>query len=496
MRKDDQLEDQIRQFYENVPDVADSLPLKDYLLKHENNQMAWYLLGKQYAARGEEAKANYCFGQAGPIYEAFEARANPLLSVQGEAAPKPARRSRLRRAVSLLGAALVVAAAIALPGERAAAPTEADGTAPQAQAEAPPAAASPSGTPAAPEPAPPAATAPPSGGFAYVAGAATPEADGMQALGQLLTAEAGGTESLLVQAPALGKWTDWVGSGKPLAKVAMYRSDAAAAIDWYDPRWCPCGTAQDPTEPQQAVADWKPLQEGKLMLRSAMLHYKERTGSWPKSPEELAGAYPANAVAGWSEDLGAWFAELREELEKVDGAIPKTVGWPDASGTTAQGIGMPAGSLASMTEHPLRIIVDKKNYRLAVVSGNVLIRNYPVGLGGDKTPEGTFVITEKVRDPNGRSDGAFGSRGMTLSDTLYAIHGTDEPDSIGKDDSLGCVRMGKEDLEELYDLVPLGTQVTIVKEGLPTTLRIPEERFRLTPAQDETNPHKTYNWLG
>ncbi|KIL36953.1 hypothetical protein SD71_04370 [Cohnella kolymensis] len=99
------------------------------------------------------------------------------------------------------------------------------------------------------------------------------------------------------------------------------------------------------------------------------------------------------------------------------------------------------------------MIVDKSNHRLAVVSGNVLLRNYKVGLGGDRTPEGSFVISEKVRNPNGRSDGVFGSRGLALSDSRYAIHGTDEPDSIGTDESLGCIRMLQEDLEELYDLI-------------------------------------------
>jgi lipoprotein-anchoring transpeptidase ErfK/SrfK len=116
-------------------------------------------------------------------------------------------------------------------------------------------------------------------------------------------------------------------------------------------------------------------------------------------------------------------------------------------------------------------------------------------LGGSKTPDGKFIISEKVRDPNGSSNGVFGSRGMTLSDTRYGIHGTDEPNSIGKDESHGCVRMKKEDIEELFDLVPKGTPVTITKGSLPDELRAPPERFRLPSAQNETNPRKVYDWL-
>nr|WP_245363303.1 L,D-transpeptidase [Cohnella thailandensis] len=193
--------------------------------------------------------------------------------------------------------------------------------------------------------------------------------------------------------------------------------------------------------------------------------------------------------------MTAWFEELNEELTKVDGKLPSAAGWPESSGPEA-GSGKPAGKLAALSDRPLEIIVDKANHRLAVVSGNVLLRNYEIGLGAGRTPEGQFVITEKVRDPNGSSTGPFGSRGMTLSDTLYAIHGTDEPDSIGKDESKGCIRMNKEDLEELYDLVSLGTKVTIIAKGLPRELRVPTERFHLEPAQNETNPDKKYEWLG
>jgi hypothetical protein len=66
---------------------------------------------------------------------------------------------------------------------------------------------------------------------------------------------------------------------------------------------------------------------------------------------------------------------------------------------------------------------------------------------------------------------------------------------MGKDESLGCVRMTKEDLEELYDIVPVGTPVKIAKGGLPSELRAPPERFRLKSTKDETNPRKVFDWL-
>jgi len=178
-------------------------------------------------------------------------------------------------------------------------------------------------------------------------------------------------------------------------------------------------------------------------------------------------------------------------------ATPSTSPGPTPSSSPGSSPSPSAGKYQAPTplQQPLEIIVDKGNHRLAVVSGGVLLRNYPVGLGGSRTPKGVFAISEKVKDPNGRSDGAFGSRGMTLSDTNYAIHGTDEPDSIGKDESRGCIRMAREDLEELYDLAPLGTKVTITEGELPNELLRAKSRFRLPAEAQETNPAKVYHWL-
>ena len=121
MSQDDSLEEQIRQFYDKVPEVHDALPMKDYLLKHENNQMAWYLLGKQYAARGEHGKANYCFAQAGPVYEAFESRTSPVLAEPGGTDARPSRR-RARRWAAAAAALLALALGLLLPGGQAGAP--------------------------------------------------------------------------------------------------------------------------------------------------------------------------------------------------------------------------------------------------------------------------------------------------------------------------------------------------------------------------------------
>ena len=56
----------------------------------------------------------------------------------------------------------------------------------------------------------------------------------------------------------------------------------------------------------------------------------------------------------------------------------------------------------------------------------------------------------------------LGARAIYLGSTIYRIHGTNEPKSIGKAASSGCIRMLNEDVSELYQFVKLGTEVTVL----------------------------------
>jgi lipoprotein-anchoring transpeptidase ErfK/SrfK len=488
MSKASRIDQQIKHFYDNVPNVGDALPLKEYLTKHEDSRMAWYLLGKEYEGQGDTAKATYCYAQAGEIYEAFESKPAPVLP---NSSSKEKSASRRRWVLGLVIPIILVG--LAVVAIKTLAPKETKPVAKDATYKGV-ASSSVKSEGLISKPAElPANVIPPD----QIAGASDPNNDGHGVLGSLLTVDPSRQPRLLVKTPLLGKWSDWVKTGNPIASVTSDQELGTAGIHWYDPKWCNCKPDEDSSSSsiQKLVQGWKPVQEEKIALRSAMIHYRENKGAWPATPEQLAADYPANTMAGWSESMTPWFEELKNVLEdKKDGKIPQSVGWPDNTGPET-GHGKPSGQLSPLAEQPLAIIIDKDNHRLAVVSGNVLLRNYEVGLGGDKTPEGNFAITEKVKDPNGKSNGVFGSRGMTLSNTRYGIHGTDEPASIGKDESHGCIRMKKEDIEELYDLVPIGTPVTIAKGGLPNELRAPPERFRLSSTQDETNPLKVYDWL-
>ncbi len=123
------------------------------------------------------------------------------------------------------------------------------------------------------------------------------------------------------------------------------------------------------------------------------------------------------------------------------------------------------------------ILVDLSNCKLSLRSGDMVIKRYPVAIGKAETatPTGNFKVTDKLPNPVWYSTSPSGAKeAIPAGDPrnelgtrwigfkpAYGIHGTIDPGSIGKAMSKGCVRMHNEDVEELYDLLAIGTPVEI-----------------------------------
>jgi lipoprotein-anchoring transpeptidase ErfK/SrfK len=63
----------------------------------------------------------------------------------------------------------------------------------------------------------------------------------------------------------------------------------------------------------------------------------------------------------------------------------------------------------------------------------------------------------------GGPDNPLGARAMYLGSSLYRIHGSNEPDTIGQAVSSGCIRMLNEDVTDLYERVKVGTMVVVLR---------------------------------
>jgi L,D-transpeptidase ErfK/SrfK len=128
------------------------------------------------------------------------------------------------------------------------------------------------------------------------------------------------------------------------------------------------------------------------------------------------------------------------------------------------------------------IVVDLSDLELTLYEGLKVDRTYSVAAGSPTypTPPGDWEVIEKVENPtwtNPAPDGwgkdlppyigpgpsnPLGTRALYLNSPGIRIHGTSASYSIGSYASHGCVRMLMPDVEELFELVPIGTQVHIV----------------------------------
>lgn len=122
---------------------------------------------------------------------------------------------------------------------------------------------------------------------------------------------------------------------------------------------------------------------------------------------------------------------------------------------------------------PFSILVDKSQNILILKSDEEIIKTYIVSTGkNNSTPVGNFKITSKLINPTwfkagavvpaGTPENILGTRWMGIDRPSYGIHGTTEPQSLGKQVTQGCVRMSNPEVEELYTIVPIGTEVVIV----------------------------------
>ncbi len=119
------------------------------------------------------------------------------------------------------------------------------------------------------------------------------------------------------------------------------------------------------------------------------------------------------------------------------------------------------------------LVVDKSRNTLTLKSNEEVLKVYRVSTGSleNPTPAGRFTINSKLVDPNWRGippgdpRNVLGSRWLGFTEPFreYGIHGTTEPESIGKPITKGCIRMLDDDVKEIFIIVPIGTEVIIVE---------------------------------
>ncbi|WP_248310227.1 L,D-transpeptidase [Bosea sp. 117] len=131
---------------------------------------------------------------------------------------------------------------------------------------------------------------------------------------------------------------------------------------------------------------------------------------------------------------------------------------------------------------PGTVIINTSERRLYLVQDNGTALKYGIGVGRDGFRwSGNKTITRKAEWPGwtpppqmlkrrpdlprympGGIDNPLGARAMYLGSSLYRIHGSNEPETIGQAVSSGCFRMTNDDVQDLYERVRVGTKVVVL----------------------------------
>jgi lipoprotein-anchoring transpeptidase ErfK/SrfK len=160
---------------------------------------------------------------------------------------------------------------------------------------------------------------------------------------------------------------------------------------------------------------------------------------------------------------------------------------PQPSDESEAAFELPARFKRQIVNYPSReaagtIIIDTPNTYLYYVLGNGQAMRYGIGVGRDGfTWSGTQTITKKAEWPDwtpppemitrqpylprhmaGGPGNPLGARAMYLGGTVYRIHGTNAPSTIGTHVSSGCIRLTNQDVTDLYSRVGVGTKVIVL----------------------------------
>ena len=172
-------------------------------------------------------------------------------------------------------------------------------------------------------------------------------------------------------------------------------------------------------------------------------------------------------------------AKLDERQQMLSGGAPRGRSY-NLFGFTGSELSRTRVSFAGNYK-PGTIVINTAERRLYLVQDSSTALRYAVGVGRvGLTWKGVRTVTEKKEWPGwtpppqmharvrglpahmpGGIDNPLGARALYLGGTLYRIHGSNDPDTIGQPVSSGCFRLTNDDIKDLYERVAVGTTVVV-----------------------------------
>jgi hypothetical protein len=190
-----------------------------------------------------------------------------------------------------------------------------------------------------------------------------------------------------------------------------------------------------------------------LVIQNATERYKEREGNYPLSESDFLKPAPDNVISFMPE--GVRYSKNGNGYSIV---------------SEGKGSDLFIEGLLSLHFYP-------NTNQLTLQRGNEVLVSYSVASGKSEFPPSKSQVTVRAIEPKGKN-GVYGSRGLALTEN-FAIHGTNNPETIGQKVTDGCLRLANKDIESLYPYVSLGTPFIVEEtnskpkiatfiEGLPS----------------------------
>jgi len=171
-------------------------------------------------------------------------------------------------------------------------------------------------------------------------------------------------------------------------------------------------------------------------------------------------------------------------------------------------------------EAPGTVIIDTPHTYLYYVLGDGKAIRYGIGVGREGfTWSGVKAVVRKTEWPDwypppemiarqpylprmvaGGPGNPLGARAMYIGGTEYRIHGTNDPTTIGKHVSSGCIRLTNEDVEDLYNRVQIGAKVIVLPQSGSPTIEAKGQDWQakaqaaIAASRQASAPHERMSW--
>lgn len=233
----------------------------------------------------------------------------------------------------------------------------------------------------------------------------------------------------------------------------------------------PVGTSASLAEARQAQAAGNLLQARELALNVWNTTTDDVVKNEAESILNVVGIELVMTPQPMPEKI-EYVVQPGDSLEKIAKKFGTTIELVRIS-NNIKGSMIRAGDRLRIFQGKFSVGVSKSKNDLVLSMNDQFFKRYRVGTGQyNKTPVGDFLINDRIAQPTwwrpdgkaipfGDKENLLGTHWLSINAKGYGLHGTWEPETIGYQLSAGCVRMHNDDIEQLYNLLTLGTPVSI-----------------------------------